>query len=209
MLFGANRTTIHHGHRRQNHLLIDKKKLSQDVGYFYSRSSGVTITVSSPMSASFSLAEVDRAFLGRLEREIQTVQSWDADPTLLQECHWMIPWDELRGSTYSRPNEDAHLSGNAVFLQRLCRFFKETMTWVNAPECDDCGSKQCVFETIRGPETLEEREGGASRVEGTLTKIPTGLAISHNKSHSRVLCRPFVLDAVLRHSIQMSPMWCD
>ena len=140
---------------------------------------------SGPSSSSTTLlSEDDRKFMTRILKTVETVQAWDDDPTLLQECRWQIPWDELRGekgdgagtassSPYIRHEEDYHLSGNALLLQRLCRYFKETMTWINSPECVNCGNKQCTYNTTRGPETQEEREGGATRVEGK--KILDGL----------------------------------
>ena len=116
--------------------------------------------------------EKDKKFLQRIQNTIQIVQAWDADPYL-----WQIPWDELRcvggtggkpnTSAYIRPDEDYRLSGNALLLQRLCRYFRKSMTWINAPNCMHCKSKDhCTFLSVRGPETQEEREGNASRVEG-------------------------------------------
>ena len=55
---------------------------------------------------------------------------------------------------------------NALFLQRLCRWFQSYMNWVNAPPCSVCGSTDCEMKTVRGPETEEEIEGMAKRVEG-------------------------------------------
>ncbi len=57
---------------------------------------------------------------------------------------------------------------NAIFLQRLCRWFQSYMSWVNAPPCSVCGSTDCEMKTVRGPETQEELEGMAKRVEGKL-----------------------------------------
>ena len=55
---------------------------------------------------------------------------------------------------------------NAGFLQRLARFFqRDFMTWVNQPPCAACQGKNVKYQCTRGPETSEEKQGGASRVE--------------------------------------------
>mmetsp|Transcript_16053 Transcript_16053/g.40253 ORF Transcript_16053/g.40253 Transcript_16053/m.40253 type:complete len:1064 (+) Transcript_16053:731-3922(+) len=54
---------------------------------------------------------------------------------------------------------------NAIFLQRLCRWFQSYMSWVNAPPCSVCGCTDMEMKTVRGPETPEEVEGMAKRVE--------------------------------------------
>jgi hypothetical protein len=40
------------------------------------------------------------------------------------------------------------------------------MNWVNTPPCAVCGCKECEMKTVRGPETPEEKDGQAKRVEG-------------------------------------------
>ena len=146
----------------QQHTFTDRNKQAKK------KETKMSSSGTSPSSSTSS--EDDRKFMTRILKTIETVQAWDDDPTLLQECRWQIPWDELRGegesSPYIRHEEDYHLSGNALLLQRLCRYFKQTMTWINSPECVNCGNKQCTYNTTRGPETQEEREGNASRVEG-------------------------------------------
>ena len=88
---------------------------------------------------------------------------------LLEEVRNSIPIEQLRDADgpYSRP-EDVQLascSKNLVFLQRLCRYFKEIMTWVNQPNCVGCGGEQPELLHVRGAITDEEREGKAGRVE--------------------------------------------
>jgi hypothetical protein len=113
----------------------------------------------------------DQKFKGRIQSSMRTVQNWET-VEWLQDCRQdVIPWEELRNATgkYSRPDEDRLLAGddsNALFLQRLCRWFPKFMTWVNAPPCVKCGCKECEMKTVRGPETEEEKEGNAKRVEG-------------------------------------------
>ena len=116
-------------------------------------------------STMATLDEQDRRFLGRLESSIATVQAWDADPSLLAECRALIPLQEV-SENYTRDDDVLH-SGNALFLKHLALFFKErVMTWVNNPPCTKCGSADTESREMRGPETAEEQEGGASRVEG-------------------------------------------
>ena len=139
-------------------------------------------------------AAKDGRFRSKVQSIIATPQAWDADPSLLMECRAMIPFDVLipnrtvdttndtsnhdeaihagriNGCMPTSPyagDDDWMYQGNVLFLQRLARFFqKDVMTWVNAPDCTSCGAKNPTSTGMRGPETEEEREGGASRVEG-------------------------------------------
>eukprot|EP00429_Kryptoperidinium_foliaceum_P006015 CAMPEP_0176014200 /NCGR_PEP_ID=MMETSP0120_2-20121206/6700_1 /TAXON_ID=160619 /ORGANISM="Kryptoperidinium foliaceum, Strain CCMP 1326" /LENGTH=1189 /DNA_ID=CAMNT_0017347133 /DNA_START=97 /DNA_END=3666 /DNA_ORIENTATION=- len=110
----------------------------------------------------------DQKFKERIQSSIRTVQNWET-VEWLKDCRSIIPWDELKNETgpYSRPEEDRMIAddSNALFLQRLCRWFPKFMTWVNAPPCVKCGCKECEMKTVRGPETEEEKEGNAKRVE--------------------------------------------
>jgi len=105
----------------------------------------------------------DQQFLGRIRSAIAMVQAWE-DPTLLAECRAKIPLQEIC-ENYTR-NDDVLYRGNALFLKHLTLYFKEqVMTWVNKPPCVKCGNEELESRQTRGPETQEEREGGASRVE--------------------------------------------
>lgn len=115
----------------------------------------------------------DETFRARIQRSIATVEAWDADPLLLQECRLMIPFEGLmvddgldeESNPYAR-DDDFLYSGNALFLKRLAIFFqKDVMTWVNQPPCSACGGTDMEFKEIRGPQSEEEREGQAQRVE--------------------------------------------
>jgi Transglutaminase-like superfamily len=115
---------------------------------------------------------MDEAFHRRIQGAIQTVQAWDDDPLLLAECRAIIPWEKLRrddeSGDYAQPEKDdkTMLSRDARFVQRLTRFFKsDMMTWLNNPDCAKCHGKNTVHKETRGPLTVEEREGQASRVE--------------------------------------------
>jgi len=110
------------------------------------------------------------AFRKRIESAVATVQAWDADPDLLAACRAQIPLlrrsDESNAadsSSWSRP-EDAALSLSHRFVQRLARYFQNKMTWVNQPPCATCGGAT-KLQGVRGPESEEERQGGAARVE--------------------------------------------
>ena len=137
----------------------------------------------------------DESLLARIQSAISTVQAWDADRSLLDECRALIPLDilvppadkeptfvaGLPKSPYAR-DDDYLYQGNALLLQRMAYFFqKDVMTWINAPKCSHCGSSDVDHETVRGPLTPEEREGGASRVEGTFQPMndsqTTGLGV--------------------------------
>lgn len=111
--------------------------------------------------------EIDRQFARRLHGGISTVREWDKDPALLKECRDTIPFDDLRddGGPYSEP-KDRFLTTDVKFVQRLARYFKSSMTWVNQPPCVVCHSNEHMeSKGTRGPVTDEEKEGGASRVE--------------------------------------------
>mmetsp|Transcript_20864 Transcript_20864/g.51228 ORF Transcript_20864/g.51228 Transcript_20864/m.51228 type:complete len:1124 (+) Transcript_20864:1238-4609(+) len=113
------------------------------------------------------LNEDDKKFIDRIQSSIQTVMTWEKDIELIKACREEIPWEMLAdpNGPYSDPVNDNNLQGNLLFLQRLCRWFKSYMTWVNAPPCQVCGHEELEFKVVRGPETDEEKEGGAKRVE--------------------------------------------
>mmetsp|Transcript_45871 Transcript_45871/g.53038 ORF Transcript_45871/g.53038 Transcript_45871/m.53038 type:complete len:1282 (-) Transcript_45871:153-3998(-) len=125
------------------------------------------------------LSEEDQKFLDRVQGSLRTVQGWDDDKNLLEKCRSQIPWkdlvddyDENSASVemkYSNYGVDRLLRGsgdsNALFLQRLCRWFPTFMSWVNAPPCKVCGCKDTEMKNVRAPETTEEVEGQAKRVE--------------------------------------------
>lgn len=109
-------------------------------------------------------ANQDRVFLARVESAIATAKAWDADPTLLAECRALIPFDEI-SKNFAR-DDDILYRRNALFLKHLALYFKENvMTWVNKPPCERCGNENMDPRQTRGPQTQEEREGAASRVE--------------------------------------------
>jgi hypothetical protein len=124
----------------------------------------------------------DERFVSRIQAAIQTVQAWDADPALLAECRALIPFEDLippSEAKFAIPNkskyhqDDDHLymntgsSNNTLLLKRLTKYFQtDVMTWVNQPPCRTCGRKEMESRGVRGPETQEEKEGGAGRVEG-------------------------------------------
>jgi len=105
------------------------------------------------------LSEEDQKFLDRVQGSLRTVQGWDDDKNLLEKCRSQIPWkdlvddyDENSASVemkYSNYGVDRLLRGsgdsNALFLQRLCRWFPTFMSWVNAPPCKVCGCKDTYY----------------------------------------------------------------
>lgn len=119
------------------------------------------------------LNEDDKKFIDRIQSSIQTVMAWEKDIELIKACREEIPWEALAdpNGPHSDPANDNNLQGNLLFLQRLCRWFKSYMTWVNAPPCQVCGHEELEFQVVRGPETDEEKEGGAARVEGKPTNL--------------------------------------
>jgi hypothetical protein len=136
----------------------DKKKKSVDDRNKKNDSSTRRSNNNNTSSTSFGsagpprpLSETDQKFLERVQSSIKTVQNWEADTQLLQECRMVIPWDDLRNATgpYSNVKDDRLLQGNALFLQRLSRWFPTFMSWVNTPPCQVCGSKECEVKTER------------------------------------------------------------
>jgi hypothetical protein len=114
------------------------------------------------------LNEEDQKFFDRLHSSLKIVQHWDDDTQLFEQVRSIIPWDDLRNHTgpFSKQDDRLFAQQDALFLQRLCRWFPSFMSWVNAPPCVKCGCKDCEMKTIRPPETEEEKEGNAKRVEG-------------------------------------------
>lgn len=111
------------------------------------------------------LSEEDKKFFERVQSSVKTVLNWE-DVEVIKLCREQIPWKVLQNSNgkFSRP-QDRYLQGDALFLQRLCRWFPTFMNWVNAPPCKVCGCTDTEFQTVRGPESEEEKEGQARRVE--------------------------------------------
>lgn len=99
------------------------------------------------------------------------MQAWDDDPSLLWEIRAILPWDDLRNETGPYAEHPTDLlrydNPNIRFVQRLARYFqRDFMTWVNQPPCTVCGNQGGLrLHTTRGPETAEEVNGSASRVE--------------------------------------------
>jgi peptide-N4-(N-acetyl-beta-glucosaminyl)asparagine amidase len=116
------------------------------------------------------LQKQDKAFARKLAGAVATVQAWEDDPSLLQECRVLLPWEALRderGIYADYPQDHVRLfSPNARFVNRMARWFKrDFMTWVNNPPCALCASPDTRYETVRSAETAEEEEGQAKRVE--------------------------------------------
>ncbi|KAG7362661.1 thioredoxin-like protein [Nitzschia inconspicua] len=114
------------------------------------------------------LSEEDQKFHDRVQSSLRTVQHWEEDTKLFQHIRdTVIPWDDLRNHTgpYSNQDDRLFVQQDALFLQRLCRWFPKFMSWVNTPLCVKCGCKECEMKTVRPPETDEERDGNAKRVE--------------------------------------------
>ena len=145
------------------------------------------------MTTDINNNDIDSKFHSRIQSAHMTVQAWDDDPTLLAECRAYIPYDALNYSTtatatseednYTR-DDDYLYSGDALFLKRLTLYFqKNIMTWVNAPACVKCGeNKDMESRGVRGPETAEEIEGGANRVECELLFMLLPINQSINQS---------------------------
>ena len=104
---------------------------------------------------------MDDTFRRRLESTLVTVQRWDADPNLLRHCRQRI---FAKKSTFC-PNGSIDTRS---FLQHFVKYFKEhILVWCNKPSCTSCGQNGDNMEGVgsRGPLTLQEKHGEASRVE--------------------------------------------
>ena len=143
------------------------------------------------MSQTSTTASLDAKFQRRLQQGWETVQGWeDALETLQEPIRQSLPWNELIGTCggggggkYEQKVRDFWLQlewegdANIYFVQQFARYFqRHVMTWVNKPCCSNpyCpGAKYTGEEinktmrlvTTRGPETYEEHQGQASRVE--------------------------------------------
>ena len=161
---------IHNYPWNQDHYHISHlQKGDSNTGFSSNRTTTTSSNNSIDGGPPRPLTEEDQKFLERIQSSIQTVQNWDKDIQLLKECRSIIPWDELRdpNGPYSKPNDDRLLQGNALFLQRLARWFpQQFMSWVNTPPCSICGYTKCEMKTVRSAETQEEKAGEAKRVEG-------------------------------------------
>mmetsp|Transcript_760 Transcript_760/g.1304 ORF Transcript_760/g.1304 Transcript_760/m.1304 type:complete len:849 (-) Transcript_760:1998-4544(-) len=115
----------------------------------------------------------------RINAGIATVQQWEADEQLLQECRAQIPFHLLcpdqfyhlyqeericDDSPYAK-EDDMNYQGDDLLLKRLTLYFKQIMMWVNNPPCELCGSCDTKCRHVRGAIRPDEKEGQASRVE--------------------------------------------
>ena len=104
------------------------------------------------------------------------MQGWEKDQSLLDEVRASIPLDELmpdragsarqeEKSPYAN-DDDSEYEEDDLLLKRLALYFqRDVMTWVNQPPCVQCGNADTQSAGTRGPESADEREGGAARVE--------------------------------------------
>ena len=146
---------------------------------------------------------------------VQTVKAWEESVETMERIRAQVPWSQLRGTASNVPDyqtadaqrlvELQQLFGpssssaeTVIFVQRLARYFQQdVMTWVNQPACSnpDCPSNTTnnnykredfmVPQGSRPPETQEERQGRASRVEvyrctlcDAVTRFPRYNAVS-------------------------------
>jgi len=145
----------------------------------------MTTTTTTTAAAAITTA-LDQSFHTRVENALKTVQAWE-EPTALAECRATIPFAELAndGGQYSRcpvvigdeeeegddgkPKNTEDVDDDDIdvrFVQRLCRYFKASMQWVNQPPCTQChNATGMMYQATRGPTTDAERVGQASRVE--------------------------------------------
>ncbi|KAL9184428.1 hypothetical protein ACHAXT_002514 [Thalassiosira profunda] len=86
--------------------------------------------------------------------------------------------NEVEYETECFTDDDGEWEGDDLLLKRLTLYFKlHVMRWCNQPPCSnpDCkgneDGKQMEHKGMRGPETEEEREGGAGRVEMYTCKL--------------------------------------
>ena len=115
-------------------------------------------------------------FKSRISSGFATVQGWEKDQSLLDEVRASIPLDELmpdragsarqeEKSPYAN-DDDSEYEEDDLLLKRLALYFqRDVMTWVNQPPCVQCGNADTQSAGTRGPESADEREGGAARVE--------------------------------------------
>mmetsp|Transcript_13169 Transcript_13169/g.24217 ORF Transcript_13169/g.24217 Transcript_13169/m.24217 type:complete len:1061 (-) Transcript_13169:102-3284(-) len=86
--------------------------------------------------------------------------------------------DGVNYKTSCFKDDDADWEGDDLLLKRLTLYFKlEVMTWCNQPPCSNPNckgnedGKQMENKGMRGPETEEEKTGGAGRVEVYTCKL--------------------------------------
>ena len=104
-----------------------------------------------------------------------TVLHWEEDPELLKFARSLVPFTDLMAneSKYAQSDDYKYIhryDTDVLFLKRMTLWFKQDfMEWVNQPKCYICeasgNESDVVGKGVVGPESLEEREGGANRVE--------------------------------------------
>jgi len=100
-------------------------------------------------------------FSRRIQGALKTVQAWE-DESLLTKCRESIDWVKVASC---KQDSDAQYSIPLQRVQRLVRYFQDSMMWVNTPDCEQCQSKNTTHQETRNAETDAERQGQASRVE--------------------------------------------
>jgi peptide-N4-(N-acetyl-beta-glucosaminyl)asparagine amidase len=189
---GGTRKRIHiwpHRDHQSSAIIVDKYDTILEKGKWHKltfTSNHSSVIMSRQASTHSTLSAEDEQFRRRIQGAIETVKAWDADEALLRQVCESIPFADLRSNhdnnnksnnnKFSRP-EDAVLEPTVRFVQRLARYFQDKMTWINQPACpcqqctnNNNGSNSNKKSTMdpqgtRGPETEEEKAGGASRVE--------------------------------------------
>ena len=119
----------------------------------------------------------------RIHGGLSTAQKWENDVALLETIRAQIPFDELvpeqqfynnkakrnakytyQRSPYAKDDDDL-FQGNDLLLKRFTRYYQKFMTWVNNPPCVICGCTETQCKGVRGPRSVEEKQGEAGRVE--------------------------------------------
>ena len=116
----------------------------------------------------------------RLRGGAATVLQWEQDPELLKYARSLVPLTELisdDSTTYARSDDYKYVhryDTDVLLLKRMALWFKQDfMEWINQPKCRVCTSgigngnqsDNVIAKGIVAPETIEEQQGGAGRVE--------------------------------------------
>lgn len=108
--------------------------------------------------------EKEPEMLSRLHAGLGRVLQYE-DPSMQQAARMHIPIERLKRDA-ALAVSDSNSSMDEALVRQLLHWFKaEFFTWTNQPKCSSCGNEKTRYLRTEGPQSDDEIQGNASRVE--------------------------------------------